>query len=890
MEAKSRVVVTGALGLAVAIAAFWFLFVRADDAPVHAAPPAETPAPAEAATLVAESRATSEQTATEDAPTPAPERTAVPDASPKNAILRGRCVDADGQPLAGCKVDFDGWTGNRDPMDQWLIDHGEKPAWTDPPDVITGVDGTFTFAFWPPPPFQFALTVTREGCGAMNGRWTTLAAGSDTNVGDVAMTAGVRVRGRVVDASGVPQAREYVTLRRRANPGSDFDRVGAGWGHQMVSRADGTFASPGWLVPGEFELRTQTFELQSQKTLTLRADRPLEEISVVVTKPAATATITGCVLDETGAPVSGVDIEERSGRGGWNTTTSGRDGTFELRRDKNDTEKATRLLALSNSYEVLEQPRDVEWGATGVELRVARAGELTLRVTDPQQHPVEIYTVRLIAQNRGRWSSMDSRARAQGKHEDGTVVIAGLTAGDWLLLVDFAASTGFMPLFLEFAHERGPRRMDLRAVPAATRTLRVVTGTDTPVAGTTVQLCDPFDTPLHDARLVMQRDHWLANASTVNALILFEGTTDAEGRVGLRGPGSRNLGVCVLGPGHVPQRQQDIRLDVTDELVVRVSRGARLTGRIVPPEALAELKRLVGADATAGFSKRNRPRVGLSDGGGRRFPADHVLASNLPGLQIADDGSFDVDGVPPGVWRVQVEAMIVNERGSGSGRTFAPGEASLTDGQTTTVDLDLICLLPGTVEGLVLLNGQPLASENVTLTADGNSVSVTTDGEGRFRKSLMAGEYKVALHRLRGNSQFVSLRCPTRVQVARDQTTAVTLVLASATLKVTVLDPEGEPVAKLGLSLVGSDQEGYFLPPTDATGTSETELTAETVTLRLLPKHLSTQAAQTKLWQEAQARGDRDPFGPHWITLQTVHLEAGRASVLELRLPASAGY
>ena len=87
----------------------------------------------------------------------------------------------------------------------------------------------------------------------------------------------------------------------------------------------------------------------------------------------------------------------------------------------------------------------------------------------------------------------------------------------------------------------------------------------------------------------------------------------------------------------------------------------------------------------------------------------------------------------------------------------------------------------------------------------------------------------------------------------------------------------------------GAGKDGAYLPPTDDAGVAETELTSEPVALRILPKALTSQEAQQKLWKEASARGDQDPLAPHWIKLQTVVL-AGQTSDVEVHLPADSGY
>ncbi|MBL8731727.1 MAG: hypothetical protein JNN13_05115 [Planctomycetes bacterium] len=888
MEARSRVVVAASTALALLVGAWWWLD--------HDAPPAPTPAPSAPATTPADSAPAA--MASREVPSPGQPAASVPAAAseptsrrevqvqdPKLATLRGRCVDEHGDPLAGCTVSLHGWGANSQRMDAWLQDHADKPEWQDPPTLTTAADGTFVFTFWPPPPFQFAVDLSQDGRGARSGRWSQLAEGSTKDVGDVVLSPGVRVTGRVVDEQGLPQDKERVSLQRRRT-GRTGNDIEPRWGEQVVSKADGAFVLRGWLEPGEYELRTDKADLQSPKTVTLVAERSEENLTVVVRQRQAAEAITGRVLDDTGAPVRGVEIEDRSATG-YASTRSARDGTFKLEQQRPDGGKHASLMLVSDQFEVEPQPRQVAWGTPDVEFRVRKAPSLTLRVTDEHGAPIDTYVVRLIPRNRGRWSTSDSEARAKGRHEDGTVVIPGLTRGDWLLMVDFPASSGLCGLFEQFTQDAGARRLDLCAQPLRRRTLCVV-GPDGPIAGSKVQLCDGFGLPFDDDRLVMQRDHWLMNSGARNALVLWEGSTGADGRLELQGPGGRDLGLAVLGPGHIPLRLAPLRLEVTDELTVNVSRGASLVGKVVPPEALNELKRLAGAEPGRGFPEHYLPKLSLTNDHGGAFPKDHVSVQNRLDLRIADDGSFHLDGLPPGSWQVQVHGWITNGSGA-SGQTFPADRVTLVDGTTTTLDLDLSQVLPGELQGSVHCNGQPLANGSFVLQGKERGCTVTTDAEGRFRTSTLPGDYEAVISKQNSPTRWTRILSPQPVRVTQGQLTSVALVFESSTLRVTVLDPKGQPAAGVTIHLQGSDRFGPSLA-SDEHGLAEQEVTTGTVSLRVLPKHLSTPEGQQKLWQEAQQSGNQDPFRAHWIVLQTVTLVAGQTTAIELRLPESAGY
>ncbi len=819
-----------------------------------------------------------------------PARTAVaaPVPARKTAILRGRCVDGDGKPLAGCTVRLHGWGANQERTDAWLLDHGSAPQWEDPDKVVTEADGRFEFTFWPPPPFQFSLDVTRDGCGAMSGRWSSLEEGSTTDVGDVLMATGVQVSGRVVDTEGVPQAKAYVSLRRttredlgatRATP----EPVKPAWGSQALCDANGAFLVRGWLVPGTYSLEVLDRSLVEPKSLELTAERPMQDITVIVKATKDVVTISGRVVDETGLPVARAQVEDRSPASGRMASAhTRRDGTFEMKLPEGAVAKTASLVVWATGCEADAEPRVVPWGSKDVEFQVTRGATLTLRVTDQDNAPVLTYTVRLIPRNRGRFSSDDAKALAQGQHDNGIVTLQGFTRGDWLLIVDFPSGTGLESLFEPLQQTvNAPRRLDLRAGAAAQRILRVVGADGAPIAGSKVQLCETFGSPLTERRMVMRRQHWLWNAGGGHALVLFEGVTDAAGRVSLTGPGDHGLGVCLLGPGHLPLQREGIRLDIAEELVIEVSIGARLVGKVTPPEALTELRRLAQVADGAPFPAEHQPRLRLRGQDNRWFPPSGVNDDDCEALRLREDGSFDASGLPVGSWQVELVHFKVTDRSSSS-QGFGGQNVVLVDGQTTELQLDLERLLPGTIEALVLHNGEPLANAVVTLRDEQQWMNLTTDAAGRFTQTCRAGEFTLLVQRPSNGRMLPMLRCATPVQVVRGQTTRQTFAVSSAAVVFTVLDPDGKPAAGVGLfTRPGNDQ----LPPTDEHGKVEVEVTAENVTVQTLPQRLMDNDARSKLMREAASSGNRDPFAPLWLTVGTLAIVPGQTNTLTIRLP-----
>ena len=256
------------------------------------------------------------------------------------------------------------------------------------------------------------------------------------------------------------------------------------------------------------------------------------------------------------------------------------------------------------------------------------------------------------------------------------------------------------------------------------------------------------------------------------------------------------------------------------------------------------------------------------------------------------DASFAVTGIPPGSWKVSILSFVSSAslKSVAIGKRFAAGSVTLVDGQTTKQDLDLTHVLPGTVEGLVLLNGKPFAKECVSITRENTWENRTTDGEGRFTLHWCAGEYQLVLQRPLSSGGYRFLHASTPISIIRGKTTTRTFAVSSGILRLRVLDSKGEvPSGTVSVRAVAKDGP-RTLDGLDAEGISETEVAKETLELQVLPKELASREGQAKLYAEARARGEKDALASRWIRLQTVTLLPGKTSELEVRLPLETGY
>lgn len=886
-----------AAGVVVAGAGLLWWTLREPGSPV---PVADVSAPAGAdaavADLAAQPVVKTEPSATPTVAERTPAQPTIAPAAAKNATLRGRCVDEQGVPLAGCKLRLEGWAAGGERQDAWLRDRGALPDWPAPSPCTTGNDGVFSFEFWPPPPFRFVLDATLEGRATMRGTWPHIAEGAALDLGDVVFGAGVRVAGRVVTSAGQPLPNVRLSFDRvvaMSQRDKDLGRLVVAYDLSASTDAGGRFALADWLAEGAYTVEVLGHDAVQPKRLELAVGRRSDDLEFVVTIPDAgpEPTISGRVVDEADRSVRRARVEAVDVRGP-NSTETDRDGKFVLKRRRDSKATAAVLRAVCDGYEPTESEQPVAWGATGVVLRQQSGGVLTLRVTDEAGQPVERFTVRLLRIAARGGSSRDHRVRSQGLHADGTATIPGITMGQWVAVVEFPADTGWQPCHAPFeAGKQAAVRIDLRADAVATRPLRVVTKDGAPVAGSKVQLADPVEGPLDEHSLVLGLEQYMRTHGARKALAVFDGTTDADGRLPLRGRTDRPLTLLLLGPGHLPLRLAGVRLDAADELLVTVEQGARLRGRLAPPEALAELRRLgeLGAEGPFQGPASQWPCLSLWTGTEPRVV--RLPGPNELPFGIAPDGTFDLRGVPSGSWKVHLNYYEKRE-GAIAPKLRYCSTVALVEGRDTEVSLDLEAILPGTLEGVVTRNGAPLANEWIALEGDLGTqpdgrpatdwVRIATDAEGRFVHQGPPGEYGLKLHRAVDKKAIPFLGATTTARIERGVVTKHVFALYSGQLRLMVRDPAGHPAADLALLVL---PDGQRLPPTGADGTTTAELTARATTVRVLPKRLQTPEAQAKVWREGEAAGQSDPLAPFWITLGEATVVAGQTTTLELRLP-----
>ncbi len=874
--------VVGFVVLLAALSAFWLLRDESSS-PLRSDVQAATgPPPTAASPVTADAAMVREQPVVA-----VPARVAVPDVGLARplCILRGRCVDVAGQPIAGVNAHLLGWGGNEERVAAWRKQHGEPERVQE--KVTTAADGVFEFRFWPPPPFLFGLRLQGGGVATRSERWNELPAGETKDLGDLRFERGTLLRGRVIDADGAPLGQ--VQVRVTAVVGQRADSSVEQWCDGRT-KVDGAFVCRWALAAGEYDLDIDGRVIERNARVTLLGDGADQVIDVVVKKLDAAEAISGVIVDQDGAPVSGAMIFP-SLDGNGRLITSDREGRFRVQRPEEQAPGQITLHVQSDGYEPRAETEAYAWGRTDVRLVLRKGQGLEVQVVRASDGaPVEDYALRVM--QIGSMSSNDTRPRGKAPHAGGRESVPGVRVGRHQVIVEPIGDELAIGTALVEVGTAGVPPVVVRLTANASRLVRVQLADGTPVAGAMVQLVDPFGQPLTDKLTVCALGQW-GYTSAQKALELAVATTDARGEAALRVPADRLVGLCLPGPVHAPLLVPEVVFPTEGPFVVTVSKGACLKGVIGPATAIGEIRRLAGIREGAEARRAQWPLLYLTRGEPMarvRFPELRVRNSMQP------DGTFELAGAPSGRWNVVVQCFRQDKGGRGG--TFLEevrAVVDLVDGQTTTIALDLASMLPGELEGLVVHNGAPLAATQLSLECPLGKVNegeqqsfseqVTTDGDGRFRTTIRRGEIRLSWGRSRDDQSWLALRASELAVVMDGQLTRQTFTLQSGTVKIRLLDAAGAAVGKVAIEL--RDAAGMprlTLPRTDDAGLVECECEVASFIAWVLPKRLQDQKALSDFFQAHP--GTSDPTATVRMNLGTVTTRLGETVELELRLPA----
>lgn len=363
------------------------------------------------------------------------------------------------------------------------------------------------------------------------------------------------------------------------------------------------------------------------------------------------------------------------------------------------------------------------------------------------------------------------------------------------------------------------------------------------------------------------------------ALRLGAATTDAEGRARLVVPPDEDLALRFLGPGLRPQVLQPWRVAASaapQRIVVEVASGGAIQGRVLPASTLARLWVDTGGAGTP-------PAEAIATGLRLRheFTGEWLPVLWDSTLALHADGTFAVDGLQPGDWRLflryplRLRDPLVSPQGSRRPDSCPPvipidvelpQLRDLQDGELRVFDIDIGGWLPGRLEATVASDGHILEDGFLVIAAlDATTTPAVTlpaspnlrlDATGRAAVYLPPARY-LAIWRPIDGSLEVPLQ---EFAIDSESTARVDFAVSTFAAAVRVVESDGRtPAAGLvQIRLAHCRDEWSAGATADAGGCCAFPRLPADVPL-VVTFHRPLSMAQQ---QEAAARGRPDEFGP----------------------------
>lgn len=733
-----------------------------------------------------------------EAPTAPPP---APTVDPLFAHVRGRCVDEHGLPLASCTVALDAWGGNQNRMAMQ-----GKVEWQDPEPIVTGADGRFDFAFAPPSGMQFSLDVKCEGRVPRTGRWGRLQPAQVVDLGDIQLTRGWPVRGRVVDERGAPVAKVGVSINNLPLPiAADMaaNNSRSGW-----SDANGNFAIEVPIPPGTWSIDAQArgIRLVSPTQVTV-SERGADPVLVTV---RSMPSIQGVVVDEHGQPVKGVVIRAVNNRSGRYASGRSRDdGTFTIFAVDAEPQPVPLRVDDPGPCEppATSDERLWAWGSTEVRFQLQRALTCELLVVERATGtPVTNYAVSCASARSN--SSLQSDLRLAGEHEGGRVTIDRIWRGKNTLQV-IPLDPALLPSArIEFeATDAGvpPQRIEVeRLQPAA---VRVTTAAGAPVIGSQVEVLVKGTIPF-DAGSFVQDSRggnrgWSSDPKLRFHELLSKVPSGQDGRAAVFVPSNQDGLVVRVTGDHPPALVDPANFEPGQDLVV------------VPPTAGS----IVGTVRVQGLDPA-RIRIVRHQG----EPDPHANFDQPVLLQ--NDGTFVMLGLLPGRYQLRLDYAVPfrTEHGGRTGSTaldLPAIDVVVQADEATKIDIDATALVPASIRGRVLLDGAPPSAARVVLRSGWAQYGqFVPGGDGTFTaEGLLPGNYGIDL--LVGDfvaAQGDTIAHEASFELAAGQQLARDFVFVRRRVVITLLQADGSTPAANVVCMLHGDGVQLRDQTTDAQG------------------------------------------------------------------------
>ncbi len=821
--------------------------------------------------------------------------------APTQAVVRGRVVGEDGVALLGVRVELTAhWRDTRE-RDFYRLEHGGED-WSAPAIVETTSDGRFAFRFELPELRSVSCSFEGSELVPVERESLPLETGRTLDLGDVTMLRGVTWSGRVVDANGLPQARQFLSLEREgARIAGQDSRV------TVHAESDGSFATRRPVLPGSYTLSAGGREIvRPEGAVQLDVGSGPVEIVLAPQAPDTRARIRGRVVDEDGRGIYWADVySEQVGPYGAGSSerlqavTDPR-GHFELVRPVAfEHETAATVSVFEEGYALWGSDTPVTWGSDDVEVRLERGPALEVRVTAADgSGPVERFGITLEPQRAGRFStsSDDRTVRHLGDHPGGLLRIPHVTPATYR--VDVVSAVG--------RSESGPQEIEI--VAGRTGAVDFVVH---PEVECLVEVVDALGESVRDVPVELVR-HQGGGTLTLRMIVLDadvavingdhvasrEGSwrTAADGRVSIRYAPGPGVGLRLPGPGNVPCLVQPLPFDSAEPIRVVVERGAVLTGEIGPAEFREWVLGLPRDDPSA----QMRMCLWLEGLDGRQGETVPPQVGMEFGSPVDEDGRFEVRGVPPGAWAVRLNwgETWTDERGR-----IRPGQmqsrpvvdrVEVVEGGEIHLPIDLSAHVPSRVRFDATVDGlsrrvELMLTQIVGRSSYGHEVTMnlrrTTDPDGSLELDLPLGSWTVDSFCTESNARIpLGSRSIEVVPSTGGSPQRIPLDLAIGRAAIRLFQPDGSPAAGVEVLLQPPGSEFVFglgSPVTDSEGRASIVAYPTVAQVRALRRPF----VDRKVYREWCDRHPDAHVLAHLIHLGEMTLVRGEPEEIELHLP-----
>lgn len=734
--------------------------------------------------------------------------------------LVGRCVDEQGQPLPGVRVELSR-SSNNAPEFREALRRESGMAWAAPDPQLTDARGRFRVRFGHLSAYVFRLEFSLAGRTPLGARWEAIEPGSQ-DLGDVELAVGCAIVGVIQDSDGRLLERRRISIVPAAPPiGRIPDgRYTADPYGSAYSDAAGAFVLDRLLPSGGYIVKVDGEQLQGARKLVIPKGARERTLSLRVRAGRLIPSIEGRVVDPEGRPLAHVTltawgyIAGQESRSGSYRCESDREGRFVFRKLPGRPETALQLHALYPGFEAMETEEPVAWGTKDLSLTLQPGLAVTLVLRHPDGTAVEDFGVYAIPLALGKvWVGDLHSLRHAGRHPGGRLVVERLHRGRYLL-VAMPGGPRALPSrvrLLELEGKAGPTLV-VELAPEALARLAVSNSAGEAVAGARIEVLDPFPgvevrTGTYGLRLgssgfSTQKDR---------AVVCGEVVSDSRGRADVRLRAGAGYAIRVHAPGYLAQTWTGLRLGQDEgPLRLQVSRGGSIRGQVVPAGLAAELRR---RREKVGRAKELAACLSVEPIWRKGQPVVHAASWRRP-ITLDEEDRFCIEGLPAGDWRLLLHMS--------HGRAQVAEIRGLGLGEMRELELDLAARRPGRARLQAHLNGRPAADRVLTLrTPDRRSRRlVALDREGVAEVELLPGRYEVFLQvptegagvlEVNGAGADLAIRSGERTQRV--------LHFAAGQLRMRLLDRAGQPVpgVRLYAQLTGR-RHGFSLPMSDAKG------------------------------------------------------------------------